>query len=422
MTFKQRLALAAYAAALRLLVPAMLARYWWRGRKEPGYRVAMRERLGFVARQRPGAVWLHAVSLGETRAASALVEALRARMPGMRLLLTHGTATGREAGRTLLREGDAQAWLPLDTPGAVRRFLARAQPAVGILMETEIWPQLLHAAQARGLKMVLANARLSEKSARKGERLAALMRPAAAAVAEVLAQTADDAERLREAGAPRVALCGNLKFDVQPPQALVARGRQWREAIGRPVVLAAITRDGEEAELLREWGRATGRSPFLIIVPRHPQRFDEVEALMKDNGLRLARRSSWDEAPDAGQLQVDAWLGDSLGEMPLYYGAADVALLGGSFMPFGGHNLIEAAACACPIVIGPSTYNFAEAARQAVDSGAAWQEQDMGAAVRRALQVVTSELQALGSSRALAFAAQHRGAAQRMADHIAKLL
>ena len=172
-----------------------------------------------------------------------------------------------------------------------------------------------------------------------------------------------------EAGAPSVALCGNLKFDVQPPQALVARGRQWREALGRPVVLAAITRDGEEAELLREWGRATGRSPFLIVVPRHPQRFDEVEALMRGNGLRMARRSAWNEMPDAAQLQVDAWLGDSLGEMPLYYGAADVALLGGSFMPFGGHNLIEAAACACPIVIGPSTYNFAEAAKQAVASG-----------------------------------------------------
>ncbi|HEX7686194.1 MAG TPA: 3-deoxy-D-manno-octulosonic acid transferase, partial [Burkholderiaceae bacterium] len=380
-------------------------------------------RLGFYkTATAPGRLWIHAVSLGETRAASALIDALRERDPGIRILLTQSTATGREAALSLLRDGDALAWLPYDTPGAVRRFLARTQPAVGILMETEIWPQLLHAAQARGLKMVLANARLSEKSARKGDRLAALMRPAAAAVTEVLAQTADDAERLREAGAPSVALCGNLKFDVQPPQALVARGRQWREALGRPVVLAAITRDGEEAELLREWGRATGRSPFLIVVPRHPQRFDEVEALMRGNGLRMARRSAWNEMPDAAQLQVDAWLGDSLGEMPLYYGAADVALLGGSFMPFGGHNLIEAAACACPIVIGPSTYNFAEAAKQAVASGAAWQEQDMGAAVRRALQVVSTELQALGSSRALAFAAQHRGAAQRMADHIARLL
>jgi 3-deoxy-D-manno-octulosonic-acid transferase len=422
MTSKQRLALAAYAAILRLLVPAMLVRYWWRGRKEPGYRVAMRERLGFIARQQPGALWLHAVSLGETRAASALVDALRERLPGRPLLLTHGTATGREAGRALLRGEDAQAWLPLDTPGAVRRFLARAQPAVGVLMETEVWPQLLHAARARGVKMVLANARLSEKSARRGAQLDALMRPAAESMAEVLAQTVDDAERLRRAGAPAVAVCGNLKFDVHPSPALIARGRQWREAIGRPVVLAAITRDGEEAELLREWGRASGRSPFLIIVPRHPQRFDEVEALMRENGLRLARRSRWGDAPSPEDLQVDAWLGDSMGEMPLYYGASDVALLGGSFKPFGGHNLIEAAACACPIVIGPSTYNFAEAAKQAVDSGAAWQEQDMGAGVRRALQVVSTELQALGSSHALAFAAEHRGAAQRMADRILRLL
>ena len=187
-------------------------------------------------------------------------------------------------------------------------------------------------------------------------------------------------------------------------------------------MLAAITRDGEEAELLREWGRASGRNPFLIVVPRHPQRFDEVEALMKQNGLRVARRSTWGDLPDADALQVDAWLGDSLGEMPLYYASSDAALLGGSFMPLGGHNLIEAAACGCPIVMGPSTFNFAEAAKQAVLAGAAWQEQDMGSAVRRALQVVSTELQTLGSSRALAFAAMHRGAAGRMADRIVTLL
>ena len=422
MTFKQRLALAAYTTALRLLVPAMLVRYWWRGRKEPGYRVAMRERLGFGPSQPPGAVWVHAVSLGETRASSALIEALRERLPGMRLLLTHGTATGRDAGRALMHEGDTQAWLPLDTPGAVRRFLARKRPAIGVLMETEIWPELLHATYSARLTMVLANARLSERSARRGERFAALMRPAAAAVTDVLAQTEDDAERLRDAGAPHVALCGNLKFDVHPSQALLARGRTWRQAIGRPVVLAAITREGEEELLLREWGRASGRNPFLIVVPRHPQRFDEVEALMKENGLRVARRSSWGEMPPAEALQVDAWLGDSLGEMPLYYGCADVALLGGSFMPLGGHNLIEAAASGCPVVMGPSTFNFAEAARQAALAGAAWQEPDMAHALRRALQVVSSDLQSIASSRALAFAATHKGAADRMADRIVRLL
>ena len=422
MTFRQRLALAAYSFALRLLLPAILLRYWLRGGKEPGYRVAMRERLGFGPTIEPGSIWVHAVSLGETRASSALIDALRLRRPEMRLLLTHGTATGRDAGQVLLRTGDRQSWLPLDTPGAVRRFLLRTRPAVGILMETEIWPNLLRAAQDRGVAMVLANARLSERSARRGARLAALMRPAAGAVTDVLAQTEDDAERLREAGATRVALSGNLKFDVRPSPALLARGRKWHAAIGRPVVLAAITREGEEAELMREWGRIQGRPPFLIVVPRHPQRFDEVETLLVQHGLRVARRSSWGEMPPDEALKVDAWLGDSLGEMPQYYASSDVALLGGSFMALGGHNLIEAAASGCPIVMGPSTFNFAEAARQAALAGAAWQEPDMAHALRRALQVVSTDLQTIASARALAFAATHKGAADRMADRIVRLL
>ncbi len=422
MTFKQRLALRAYTLALRLLLPAILLRYWLRGRKEPGYRVAMRERLGYGPMIEPGSIWVHAVSLGETRASSALIDALRLRRPEMRLLLTHGTATGRDAGQVLMRTGDRQSWLPLDTPGAVRRFLLRTRPAVGVLMETEIWPNLLHAAQDRGVPMVLANARLSEKSARRGESLAALMRPAAAAVTDVLAQTEDDAERLRAAGAHKVALSGNLKFDVRPSPALLARGKRWHQALRRPVVLAAITREGEEIELMREWGRTTGRNPFLIVVPRHPQRFDEVEALLVQHGLRVARRSSWTDMPSAEALKVDAWLGDSLGEMPQYYASSDVALLGGSFMALGGHNLIEAAACGCPIVMGPSTFNFAEAARQAALAGAAWQEPDMAHALRRALQVVGSELQTIASARALAFAATHKGAAERMADRIVRLL
>ncbi|MBC7664813.1 MAG: 3-deoxy-D-manno-octulosonic acid transferase [Caulobacter sp.] len=422
MTLKQRLALVAYSFALRLLLPAILVRYWLRGRKEPGYRVAMRERLGFGPPVGPGSIWVHAVSLGESRASSGLTDALRLRRAEMRLLLTHGTATGRDAGQVLMRNGDRQSWLPLDTPGAVRRFLLRTRPAIGVLMETEIWPNLLHAAQERGVTMVLANARLSERSARRGQRLAALMRPAAGAVTDVLAQTEDDAERLREAGATRVALSGNLKFDVRPSPALLARGRKWHAAIGRPVVLAAITREGEEAELMREWGRIQGRPPFLIVVPRHPQRFDEVETLLVQHGLRVPRRSSWGEMPPDEALKVDAWLGDSLGEMPQYYASADVALLGGSFMALGGHNLIEAAASGCPIVMGPSTFNFAEAARQAALAGAAWQESDMAHALRRALQVVSTDLQTIASARALAFAATHKGAADRMADRIVRLL
>jgi 3-deoxy-D-manno-octulosonic-acid transferase len=444
-----RLVLAAYGAAMRVLVPAIFLRYAWRGRREPGYRTALAERLGWLPPVAPGSVWVHAVSLGETRAAAALVEALRARLPGMRLLLTHGTATGRGAGRALLREGDVQAWLPLDTPGAVRRFLDRARPALGVLMETEVWPQLLAAARERALPMVLANARLSEKSARRGERFAALMRPAAAVFDAVLAQSEDDARRLRAAGGRNVHVCGNLKFDMQPSQALIERGRAWRAALARPVVLAAITREGEEAMLLQAWRAASGTPararpardgapgaaeaseasetaeaagttrPLLLVVPRHPQRFDEVRSLMTASGLRVASRSAWGDALPPSALQADAWIGDSLGEMALYYGASDVALLGGSFAPLGGHNLIEAAACGCPVVAGPSTFNFAEAARQAIEAGAAWRDDDMDRALRRALSLLGTAQLSTAAARALDFATMHRGAAARMAERIA---
>jgi 3-deoxy-D-manno-octulosonic-acid transferase len=457
---RERFALAAYGAATRLIVPAIFVRYYWRGRREPGYRMALAERLGCLAPLAPGSVWVHSVSLGETKAAAALVDALRERLPGMRLLLTHGTATGREAGRALLREGDVQAWLPLDTPGAVRRFFERARPALGVLMETEVWPQLLAAARTHGVPMVLANARLSEKSARQGERFASLMRPAAAIFDAVLAQSEDDAVRLRAAGGRDVVVCGNLKFDVHPSPALVERGRAWRAALGRPVVLAAITREGEEAMLLEAWGKlsvsargettaaaamattsatetatatemetattpspamATVSRPLLLVVPRHPQRFDEVHTLMTASGLRVARRSGWADVPAPDDLVADAWLGDSLGEMPLYYGVSDVALLGGSFAPLGGHNLIEAAACGCPIVVGPSTFNFAEAARQAIEAGAAWRDEDIDQALRRALSLLgTYDLSAAGF-RARDFATRHRGAATRMVDRIAAL-
>lgn len=427
---RSALARAAYSALLRLLTPAYLARLWWRGRQEPGYREHLGERLGWAARPAaPGALWLHAVSLGETRAAAALVAALRQARPGLRLLLTHGTATGREAGRALLREGDQQAWLPYDTPGAVRRFLRAHRPAVGVLMETEIWPNLQHEAARAGVPMVLANARLSERSARKAERLAVLMRPAAQALTLALAQGEADARRLRAAGAAAVVVCGNLKYDLQPDAAQLSRGAAWRQALGRPVVVAANTREGEEAMLLAAWrarvpeGGAAGAGPLLLIVPRHPQRFDAVAAEVAAQGFALSRRSRWagDPPPEAGQ--GDVWLGDSLGEMALYYACADVALLGGSFQPLGGHNLIEAAASGCPILLGPSTFNFADAAEGALQAGAAWRVADMATAVDQALGLLgRPEALAQAASQARGFAAAHRGAAARMAAQIMGLL
>lgn len=423
-TPREAVAGGAYSLLLRLLMPVYALRLWWRGRAEPLYRERIAERFGFY-RTTAGAgwIWLHAVSLGETRAAEALIDALRIERPGMRLLLTHGTATGREAGQALLREGDRQTWLPYDTPGATRRFFAQFGPAVGVLMETEVWPNLLLAAQAAGVPMVLANARLSEKSLRRGQRIAAVLRPAIDSVALVLAQTDDDARRIRDAGAVAVEVSGNLKYDLTPDADQLAQGAAWQAALApRAVVLAAITREGEEALLLDAWRRAPPTDALLLIVPRHPQRFDEVASLVRAAGLSLARRSRWHETPPADALQAQVWLGDSMREMALYYASAKVALLGGSFAPLGGHNLIEAAACGCPLVMGPSTFNFSEAAELSLAAGASLRVPDMAAGVASAIALLgQSDRLAQLSSRARHFASQHRGAAQRMAQRIAPL-
>lgn len=425
----EALARAAYSGLLRLGAPAYLLKLWTRGRDEPLYRAHWAERFGFLSRgvqPQPGAVWIHAVSLGETRAAAPLVAELRRQQPGIRLLITHGTATGREAGRALLHPGDAQAWLPYDTPGGVRRFLRRWQPRIGVLMETEVWPNLQHAAQQAGLPMVLANARLSDKSLRQGQRLAALMQPAARSMALALAQSDADAQRLRLAGVPRVEVCGNLKFDMTPDAGLLARGRRWRAAAGRPVVLLASSREGEEALFIDAWSaRLAARGepaqrPLLWIVPRHPQRFDEVAALAAERGVRLSRRSAWaDDAPPPDAAAADIWIGDSVGEMPAYYAAADMALLGGSYAPLGGQNLIEAAACGCPLVLGPSTFNFAEAAQQSLAAGAAVRVADAAAGVERVLALLADADQRRAMAQAgLSFSQAHRGAARCMAERI----
>jgi 3-deoxy-D-manno-octulosonic-acid transferase len=285
-------------------------------------------------------------------------------------------------------------------------------------METEIWPNLLHAARAAQLPMVLANARLSEKSLAKGERIAALVKPLAAALTLVLAQTEPDARRLRGFGAGRVQVCGNLKFDVTPDPELLVLGRQWRQLLAKAVVLAAVTREGEEKALLQAWMSLDAPRPLLLLVPRHPQRFDEVAALVADFGLVLRRRSQWGALPDAQALAAEAWLGDSVGEMPLYYASADVALLGGSFAPLGGQNLIEAAASGCPLVMGPHTYNFAEAAEGSLAAGASQRVADIAEGVARAVALARSPVRNEWVQRAFSFAAAHRGAAQRMAAEV----
>lgn len=392
-----------------------------RGKAEPGYLHAVGERFGQYAQPaQPGAVWIHAVSLGETRAAAILIDRLRELRPGVRVLLTHGTATGRAEGERIVRDGDAQAWLPWDTPRAVRRFLDHFQPSCGILMETEVWPNLVAQCKARGLPLVLANARLSEKSLSQARRLAGLSRPAYASLAAVWAQTEGDAQRLAAAGATVKGVFGNLKFDATPHAGLLDLGRAWRAASHTPVVMFASSREGEEAELFRvlQAGRSLAKVRWLV-VPRHPQRFDEVAALAAQHGLSVSRRSQWTQQPE----EADVLIGDSLGEMALYYGMADIALLGGSFAPLGGQNLIEAAACGCPIVMGPHTFNFAEAAQLSQEAGAALRVGSMEEGVRAAVALAGDASRRDGAVRAaLTFAAEHQGAAEKTAQAVLTLI
>jgi len=443
-----------YSALMWVGAPFLRVKLARRGAAEPGYLQAVGERFGRYARgdapvpASESTVWIHAVSLGETRAAAILLDALRERVPGMRLLLTHGTATGRAEGARLLRPGDRQAWLPWDTPGAVRRFLDQFNPRIGILMETEVWPNLAAQCRARGVPLVLANARLSDKSMQQALSLAPLSRPAYESLAGVWAQTQSDADRLREVGATVTGVLGNLKFDATPDAAQVAQGRQWRAAAGRPVVMFASSREGEELELLKvirnKWPSGQlgiakaatenvananmaderGRSIQWLIVPRHPQRFDDVVALIERQGFSVSRRSAWGslDGVDGAPPQADVWVGDTLGEMALYYGLSDVALLGGSFAPLGGQNLIEAAACGCPVVMGPHTFNFAEAAELAEAAGAALRVGGMEEAVTRAAALPATAAHDNAVQAATAFAGAHRGAARRTADAVMGLV
>ena len=433
-------ALRLYALLMWLAQPFLRRKLARRSVKEPGYGEAIEERFGRytqVAEIASELVWVHAVSLGETRTAAILLKALRTRYPGLRLLLTHGTATGRAEGRALLRPGDVQVWQPWDSQAVVNRFFAHFKPRLGLLMETEIWPLTVAAAQAHAVPLVLVNARLSEKSLQQALRLSPLSYPAYGALAKVLAQTEDDARRFAQLGVTPAGVLGNLKFDATPDAQQQATGKTWREALGQPVVMFASSREGEETDFfkqisaLRQQNRGllainSVASVFkVLVVPRHPQRFDEVQALAGQHGLSVSRRSSWTAGPFSNEdaIQADVWLGDSLGEMALYYAMSDVALLGGSFAPLGGQNLIEAAACACPVVMGPHTFNFLEAAALAEATGAALRAPDLtqGLQAARAL-MADANAQAAAVTAGLAFAEHNRGATAKTVAALAPFL
>jgi 3-deoxy-D-manno-octulosonic-acid transferase len=404
-----------YSLLFYLAQPLVWLRLVWRARRQPGYLRDLGERYGFYGGRPPAPlIWLHAVSVGETRAAEPLIAALLAEYPGHALLLTHMTPTGRAAGRELASQYGSrvsQVYLPYDLPDACARFLDHFKPCSGLLMETEIWPNLLAAARARRVPVLLINARLSARSRQAYRRFLPLIRPAVQNLAAIAAQTPADAERLKSIGAKDARVTGNLKFDVAPAPEKLRLGVAWRQTLGkRPVWLAASTREGEEALIVEAFARHGPHDALLLLVPRHPQRFDEVAALLEKRKLPFCRRAS-EQWP---QAKTRVWLGDSMGEMPAYFALADLALIGGTLLPFGGQNLIEAAACGCPALVGPHTYNFAQATEDALVCGAARRVTDADEAARTAGELLADRA-ALAAMRdaAAEFSQAHRGATAR---------
>lgn len=364
----------AYTALLWLLLPYVFFHLWWRSRKQPEYLAFIAERFGrYQMTVDKPVIWLHTVSVGETRAAATLVQQLRARYPDHQILLTHTTPTGRDASTQLYGADVIRVYLPYDYPFAVRRFLIHFKPQIGVLLETEVWFNLIHQCKTSNTPLLLLNARLSEKSASRYARFPQLTHEGLHGLALIAAQTDDDAQRLASLCGRSVSTMGNLKFDIVPPTALLALGDHLRSLFGeRPIFLAASTREGEETLLLQALKQSTHNNVLIVIVPRHPQRFNEVAELILQHGFHMQRRS--ENVAIAANTQIV--LGDSMGEMFAYYSACDIAFIGGSLLPFGAQNLIEACAVGKPVLIGPHTYNFAQATELAVACGAAIQVND----------------------------------------------
>jgi len=413
-----------YTVAFYLLTPALVVRLCLRGFRNRAYWSRWGERFGRVPplpADRP-VLWVHAVSVGEVRAADPIVRALRERYPGVRMLVTTMTPTGTAQVQELFGPDVEHCYLPWDYPGALNRFLDRTHPEAGIIMETEIWPNLIAACARRGVPLVFANVRLSEGSAAGYRRIRALVAPALSQVAHFAVQAPAHAERLRRIGAPaeRITVTGSVKFDSRVPASLrevaeVVR-REWGRE--RPVFLAGSTRDGEEELILDACDRLRDQLPdlLLVLVPRHPERFATVARLVRSRSLRLVQRSDGPGAVDPG---VQVYVGDTMGELQILYAAADVVFVGGSLLPYGGHNILESCAVGVPVVFGPHMFNFEEIAQLVRECGAGRQVSNADA-----LEEVVAHWLGDADERfrvgqaGLALVSENRGALQRTLDVI----
>jgi 3-deoxy-D-manno-octulosonic-acid transferase len=401
-------------------MPFVLGRLYWRGRANPDYRRRWSERFGLL---RPlsvtGCIWVHSVSVGEVRAALPLIEALQSRYPKQPLLVTTTTPTGSRQVTASLDNRVHHVYLPFDLPGSVRRFINGSKPKVAIIIETELWPNLFHYCAGAKIPLIVANARLSKQSARGYRQVAGLTRQLLSHTSLIAAQSQADAVRFRQLGAPWVEVMGNLKYDIMLPDNLPAQGRALRRLLGeqRPVLIAASTHSGEEKFILEAFCTLQQTLPDILLlwVPRHPERFKAVAELCQQRGLNTVKRS--ENRPCDGTTQI--FLGDSMGELLLFYAAADVAFIGGSLVPIGGHNVLEPALLGLPLVFGPHMFHFLEASRQLLKAKTAWQvanAQELAQVVEYLLHAPTIR-QTLGH-RSIAVVASQRGALQKLLSYI----
>lgn len=361
-----------YTLLLTLALPLLILRLVWRSRRTPAYRQRLAERFGrFPRPPQPTPIWIHAVSVGESLAIAPLVRRLLREQPELPICLTTTTPTGSEQVRRLFGDRVFHVYFPYDLPYCLNRFVDRIQPRLLIMVETEIWPNLLRRTRQLGITSILANARLSRRSAQRYARFSGFTRQVFSWIDQIAAQTPEDAERFRALGVPetRIAVTGSIKFDVALSASLRERAevikRSWS---GRPTWVAASTHEGEEELVLDAHRRLLDRSPqtLLVLAPRHPERFDKVAELVERQGLRLARRTS-SEAP---QNEIEVMLCDTMGELPAILSAADAAFVGGSLVDRGGHNLLEPASAGVPVCFGPHVFNFAAIARLLLLRGA----------------------------------------------------
>ncbi len=411
-----------YYSWLWLIAPFFIRRYLRRrAQKSPAYLEHWGERFGEpMAAPVKNVLWIHAVSVGETRAAQPLIKALRVHFPDVPLLLTQMTPTGRATAQALFPDVQCR-YLPYDKPEYVSQFLSEHQPILGILMETEIWPNLIHGCAKHKIPLFLCNARLSEKSLQGYLKVRSLVATALQTLDGCYAQTAADAERLHFIGASNVNVCGNTKYDITPPKAMREQATVFKERIsGRLVVVCASTRvykeDDEAALLLQAWKNYRGDA-LLVIVPRHPEQFQKAYDTAMAFGFKTQKRS--DNEPVQADTQV--WIGDSMGELFAYYLSADMAFVGGSLVDAGCQNIIEPIACHLPTLFGPSTYNFAEACDGAMKVGAAKQVASADAWLREVKTCLDNPPRRDAYiENATAFISHHQGASERMANYIAE--